>query len=80
MTALQAVKLRIMQLCDERKITINKLATESAVSASTIKSIFYGNSVNPGIVTIKKLCDGMDISLKEFFEADYFDELEQEIR
>lgn len=80
MTTLQAVKLRIMQLCDERKITINKLATESAVSASTIKSVFYGNSANPGIVTIKKLCDGLDISLKEFFEAEYFEDLEQEIR
>lgn len=74
------VKNRILQLCKERNITISKLATISAVSPSSIKSIFYGKSMNPKILTIKKLCDGLDITLGEFFSTPEFDELEQEIK
>ena len=74
------VKTRILFLCEEKKITINKLATESGVAASTIKNILYGKSQNPGIVTIKKLCDGMGITLREFFSTIEFDNLEQEIK
>ena len=67
-------------LCKERNITLSKLATLSAVSPSSIKSIFYGKSMNPKILTIKKLCDGLDITLGEFFSTPEFDELEQEIK
>ncbi len=74
------VKNRILKLCEEKRISINKLATESAVSASTLKSILYGKSKNPGIVTIKMLCDGLDISLTDFFDTPEFRALEQEIR
>lgn len=74
------IKNRILQLCKERNITISKLATLSAVSPSSIKSIFYGKSMNPKILTIKKLCDGLDITLGEFFSTPEFDELEQEIK
>ena len=74
------VKNRILYLCEERRFTINKLATESGVAPSTIKNILYGKSQNPGIVTIKKLCDGLDISLREFFDDDIFDDIEQEIK
>ena len=74
------IKNRILQLCKERNITMSKLATLSAVSPSSIKSIFYGKSINPIILTIKKLCDGLDITLGEFFSAPEFDELEQEIK
>lgn len=74
------IKNRILQLCKERNITISKLATISAVSPSSIKSIFYGKSMNPKILTIKKLCDGLDITLGEFFSTPEFDELEQEIK
>lgn len=75
-----AVANRILELCDERKITPNKLATISAVSQSTIKSILNGESQNPGTVTIKKLCDGFEITLGEFFSTPAFDALEQEIK
>lgn len=74
------IKNRILQLCKERNITISKLATLSAVSPSSIKSIYYGKSMNPKILTIKKLCDGLDITLGEFFSTPEFDELEQEIK
>ncbi len=75
-----AVKNRILTLCAEKKLTIHKLATESGVTPSTVKSILYGNSKNPGIVTIKKLCDGMEIDLATFFDTKEFRELEQEMK
>ena len=59
---------------------MNKLATKSGVSPSTVKSILYGNSKNPGIVTIKLLCDGLEISLEEFFSGPEFAGLEQELQ
>lgn len=74
------VKNRLLFLCEGRKITINKLATESGVAPSTIKNILYGKSQNPGIVTIKMLCDGLGISLTEFFNTIEFKNLEQEIK
>ena len=75
-----AVKNRLMKLCEERKMSIHKLAMESAVPPSTIKNILYGKSINPGIVTLKMLCDGLNISLIEFFDAEEFKNLEQEIK
>ena len=76
----EAVAHRIRQLCKERGITPNKLSTISAVSQATIKSILNGESQNPGTVTIKKLCDGLEITLGEFFSTEEFDALEQEIK
>ena len=61
-------------------MSIHKLAMESAVAPSTIKNILYGKSKNPGIVTLKMLCDGLGISLPEFFETVEFHALEQEIQ
>ena len=75
-----AVANRLNTLCGQRGWTINKLAMISAVSPSTLKSILYGKSRNPGIVTIKMLCDGLEISLGEFFSAPEFDALEQELQ
>ncbi len=75
-----AIRNRILQLCDERNITINKLANLSALPPSSIKNILYGKSHNPKIVTIKMLCDGLNITLGEFFSTSEFDNLEQEIK
>ena len=58
----------------------NKISTESAVPPSTLKNILYGKSNNPGIVTIKMLCDGLGISLTEFFDTEEFKNLEQQIK
>ena len=74
------VKNRLLRLCEEKGMSIHKLATESAVPPSTIKNILYGKSVNPGIVTIKMLCDGLGVSITEFFNTPEFQNLEQEIR
>lgn len=70
---------RIYELCKERGITPNALSYMSGVSQSTIKSILNGESKNPGIVTIKKICDGLDITLIEFFDTEEYRKLEQEI-
>ena len=74
------VKNRILYLCEVKRMTINKLATESGVAPSTIKNILYGKSQNPGIVTLKMLCDGLGITLTEFFDTDDFKHLEQEMK
>ena len=74
------VKNRILSLCEEKRMTINKLATESGVAPSTIKNILYGKSQNPGIVTLKMLCDGLEITLIDFFNTEEFHNLEQEIK
>ena len=80
MNTREVVAKRIYELCDERSWTPNHLANVSAVPQATIKSILNGESSNPGIVTIKKLCDGFEITLAEFFSTQDFDNLEQEIR
>lgn len=80
MNTREAVALRIIQLCHERGLTPNGISNIAAVPQSTIKSILNGESSNPGIVTIKKLCDGFEITLGEFFSTPEFDELEQEIK
>ena len=74
------VKNRILQLLGEKNMSIHKLAMESAVPPSSIKNILYGKSQNPGIVTIKMLCDGFGITLVEFFDTEEFARLEQEVQ
>ena len=75
-----AVAERIIQLCHEKNIAINALANISGISPSTLYSVLNEKSQNPGIVTIKKLCDGLEISLYDFFNTETFKTLEQEIR
>lgn len=80
MNTYTAVRDRILQLCEQKDMSLHRLAIESAVPPSTIKNILYGKSMNPGVVTIKMLCDGMGISLVDFFDTPTFRSLEQEIR
>ncbi len=80
MNTKKAVANRIMHLCLERNITVNALANLSGVAPTTIYSMLDHKSQNPGVVSIKKICDGLDISLREFFNSDLFDSLEQEIQ
>ncbi len=80
MTTIEAVRNRILTLCEERSITINRLATLSALPPSSIKNILYGKSENPKLITIKMICDGLDITLADFFDTAEFNALEQELR
>ena len=79
MNAKQAVAQRILNLCNERGIAINTLANLSGVTPSTVYSMLNSKSQNPGVVSIKKLCDGLDITLRQFFDDPIFDGLQQEI-
>lgn len=69
MNAKQAVAARIVELCKERGIVVNALANSAGISPSTIYSILNTKSLNPGIVTLKQICDGMEITLREFSTA-----------
>ena len=80
MDTYKATRDRILSLCYEKHYSIYKLAMESAVPVSTIKNILYGKSKNPGVVTIKMLCDGFGITITDFFNCPEFINLEQEIR
>ncbi|MBQ7172769.1 MAG: helix-turn-helix transcriptional regulator [Clostridia bacterium] len=80
MNAKQAVAERILQISKERDLAINAIANNAGVSPSTIYSMLNEKSQNPGVVSIKKICDGCDMSLREFFDSELFDDLEQEIK
>lgn len=75
----EAVIKRIFELCDERDITINKLCTMSGVTQSTVNNIVSGRNKSVTVSTIKKLCDGLDITIKDFFDSSLFDYLDQEL-
>ena len=76
----EAVAQRILELCRERNIAVNALANISGVSPSTIYSMLNQKSQNPGVVSIKKLCDGFEITVRQFFDSPMFDETEKEIK
>lgn len=80
MTTKEAVAARILELCEKRGIAINALANISGVSPSTIYSMLNQKSKNPGVVSIKKICDGLKITVRQFFDSALFDETEQEIK
>ena len=79
MNTKEAIAKRIIELCEQRNMAINALANVSGVSPSTVDSMLNEKSQNPGVVSIKKLCDGLEITLREFFDSPIFDNLEQEI-
>jgi len=76
----EAVRLRILELCEQHEITVNKLATVSGVTQSTLNNIISGRNNSTTGATIKKVCDGLEISLDEFFQSEVFRNLEQEIK
>lgn len=75
-----AVALRILELCEKNNITINKLSTICGITQSTLNNIVRGGSRNPTVSTVKKICDGLGMSLSEFFYAKVFENLEQEVK
>lgn len=79
MNTVQAIRARLLRLCEENNLTLNGLATKSALPPSSIKNIIYGKSKNPKILTIKMICDGVGISLGDFFNTPEFESLPQEL-
>ena len=75
----EATVKRIKELCADRDIRINELDRSAGMAPSTLKNIMNGGSRNTGIVTIAQICDGLNITVKEFFDSKVFEELEQEI-
>ncbi|MGN0622236.1 MAG: helix-turn-helix domain-containing protein [Porcipelethomonas sp.] len=75
----EAVSKRILELCCAKDITVNKLCTISGITQSTVNDIVNHKTRNIGISTIKKLCDGLEITISDFFDTEYFRDLEQEI-
>ena len=75
-----AVRLRILELCQQRNITVNKLATKCGLTQSTLNNITSGRNNSTTISTIKKICDGLEIGIIDFFGSDLFKNLEQEIK
>lgn len=80
MNAKRAVSERITALCREHNLAVNALANQAGVPPSTIYSMLNEKSQNPGIVLLQKICDGLGITLREFFDDDIFDNIEQEIK
>ena len=80
MTVGDAVKERIIELCRERGLSVNRLCSISGVTQSTVNNIVSGRNNSATVSTIKKLCDGLGITIEEFFQAELFRELEQEIK
>lgn len=72
MKTTEAITQRILKLCKDKNITPNKFGSISGVEPSTITSIFYGKSKNPGILTIKAICDGLEMTLYDFFNDELF--------
>ena len=75
-----AVVLRIKELCEQKGIKYNSLAAYSGITPSTVYSLLDERRKDIGILVLKKLCDGLDISITEFFSSDIFRNLEQEIK
>lgn len=75
----EAVAARILELCKQQDMTVNKLSTLSGVTQSTVNDIVNHKARNIGIVTIKKLCDGFEITITDFFDIEVFRDLEQEL-
>lgn len=76
----EAVRDRIIELCREREISVNKLSSMSGVTQSTVNNIVSGRNNSATITTIKKLCDGLGITIQEFFQSSLFIDLEQELK
>ena len=75
-----ATRMRIKELCKEKKITLNKLSTICGITQSTLNNVVSGRNNSTTVSTIKKICDGLEISIREFFSSEIFDSLEQEIK
>jgi len=80
MTLSEAIRERILELCEINSITVNKLATISGITQSTLNNIISGRNNSTTVSTVKKICDGLNISIEDFFHSELFHNLEQEVK
>ena len=80
MRVAEAVRLRILELCRERELSVNKLSALCGMTQSTLNNIVSGRNNSATVATVKKICDGLEISVPDFFNCPLFEDLEQEIR
>ena len=80
MTIKLAIVKRLLQICDDRNMVPNDLAVRSGLTPSTVYSLIRPDRKDMSVITLKKLCDGIEMSLLEFFDSDVFDDLEQEMK
>ncbi len=80
MTVSKAVIFRILELCRQNDITLNKLSTICGITQSTLNNIVSGRNNSTTVSTIKKICDGLEITILDFFTSPLFENLEQEIK
>ena len=78
MTTYEATRDRILYLCGKQNLSLNRLAVQAALPPSSVKNIIYGKSTNPTLLTIKMICDGFNISLRDFFEDPIFESIDYE--
>lgn len=76
----EAVRLRILELCSQRNLSVNKLSAMSGLTQSTLNNIVSGRNNSATVSTVKKICDGLEIPILEFFDCPLFEDLEQELR
>ncbi len=76
----EAIVLRLKSICNSRNIKFNELATRSGVTPSTVYSLMDSRRKDLSVITLKKLCDGLDITITEFFDDELFITIEQEIK
>ena len=76
----EAVRLRIIELCGVRGITVNKLSIICGITQSTLSNLVLGKNKSPTVSTVKKICDGLEITIQDFFDSVLFEGLEQEIK
>ncbi len=79
MTIGEATRRRIKELCAERKITLNKLSILCGITQSTLNNIVSGRNHSATVSTVQKICDGLEIHIRDFFASPLFDELDQEV-
>ena len=74
----EAMSRKLLKICEERDISINKLATICLLTQSTVQNIIECNSVNPKLLTVVRICDGLGMTLEEFFSDELFKNIDRE--
>lgn len=80
MTVGEAVRQRIVELCQQRNISFNRLSSMSGITQSTLNNIISGRNNSATVSTIQKLCDGLGITIVDFFDSPLFLNVEQEVK